>query len=147
MKLSTRGRYGTRAVLDLALHHADEPVALKEVSERQQISLPYLEHLIKPLIDSGIIRSVKGPKGGIALAREPGKIKLSEIIQALEGSTAPAECVDNPKLCNRSEQCVTRDVWEEVMNAMNGVLESITIQNLVERQQRKKGAKDSMYYI
>jgi Rrf2 family protein len=147
MKLSTRGRYGTRALLDLALHHANEPVALKDVAERQQISLSYLEHLIKPLIDSGIVRSIKGPKGGIALTKEPGKIKLSEIIQSLEGSTAPTECVDNPKLCDRSGQCVTRDVWEEVKNAMNGVLESITLQNLVERQQSKKSSKDSMYYI
>ena len=146
MKLSTRGRYGTRALLDLALHHADEPVALKDVAERQQISLSYLEHLIKPLIDGGIIRSIKGPKGGIALAKEPAKIRLSEIIQALEGSTAPVECVDNPLLCDRSGQCVTRDVWEEVKKATNGVLESITLQNLVERQKNKKPTKE-MYYI
>jgi Rrf2 family cysteine metabolism transcriptional repressor len=119
MKLSTRGRYGTRALLDLALHHANEPVALKDIAERQQISLPYLEHLIKPLSAGGILRSVKGPK----------------------------ECVDNPKLCNRSSQCVTRDVWEEMNRAMNGVLESITLQTLVERQQSKKDTKESMYYI
>jgi len=147
MKLSTRGRYGTRAILDLALHHAEEPVALKDVAERQQISLPYLEHLVKPLIDGGIIRSVKGPKGGILLAKEPADIRLSDIIQALEGSVSPVECVDNPKLCGRSGQCVTRDVWEEMQKAMNGVLESITLHNLRERQNNKKTSKDSMYYI
>jgi Rrf2 family transcriptional regulator, cysteine metabolism repressor len=147
MKLSTRGRYGTRALLDLALHHANEPVALKDIAERQQISLPYLEHLIKPLSAGGILRSVKGPKGGISLAKAPADIKLSDIVQLLEGSTAPVECVDNPRLCNRSGQCVTRDVWEEMNRAMNGVLESITLQTLVERQQSKKDTKESMYYI
>ena len=147
MKLSTRGRYGTRALLDLALHHADEPVALKDIAERQEISLAYLEHLIKPLSAGGILRSVKGPKGGISLAKAPADIKLSDIIRLLEGSTAPVECVENPKLCTRSGQCVTRDVWEEMNRAMNGVLESITLQTLMERQQSKKTTKDSMYYI
>jgi Rrf2 family cysteine metabolism transcriptional repressor len=147
MKLSTRGRYGTRALLDLAQHHAEEPVALKDVAERQQISLPYLEHLVKPLISGGLIRSVKGPKGGILLAKEPGEIKISEIIQALEGSFAPVECVDNPKTCGRSAQCVTRDVWAQMQKAMNGVLESITLETLMERDITKKMSKDSMYYI
>jgi len=147
MKLSTRGRYGTRALLDLALHHADEPVALKDIAERQQISLSYLEHLVAPLISGGIVRSVKGPKGGLSLAKAPGEIKLSEIIQLLEGSTAPVECVDNPAICSRSELCVTRDVWGEMKKAINGVLESITLKNLVERQQNKKTPKESMYFI
>jgi Rrf2 family transcriptional regulator, cysteine metabolism repressor len=147
MKLSTRGRYGTRALLDLAMHHDDEPVALKDIAARQQISLPYLEHLIKPLTAGGIIRSVKGPKGGITLAKTPGEIKLSDIVQLLEGATAPVECVDNPKLCKRSGECATRDVWEEVNKAMHSVLESINLQTLMERQQSKKNSKESMYYI
>ncbi len=147
MKLSTKGRYGTRALLDLAIHRADEPVALKDIAERQQISLPYLEHLIGPLIAGGIVRSVKGPKGGISLAKTPDEIKLSEIIQLLEGSTAPAECVDNPTICPRSELCVTRDVWGEMKKAMNVVLESTTLQSLVERQRGKKALTESMYYI
>ena len=147
MKLSTKGRYGTRALLDLALHRADEPVALKDIAERQQISLPYLEHLVAPLISGGIVRSVKGPKGGLTLAKTPGEVKLSEIIQLLEGSTAPVECVDNPTMCSRSELCVTRDVWEEMKKAMNTVLESTTLQNLVERQQSKKTPEEAMYYI
>jgi Rrf2 family protein len=134
-------------LLDLALHHADEPVALKDIAERQQISLSYLEHLVAPLISGGIVRSVKGPKGGLSLAKAPGEIKLSEIIQLLEGSTAPVECVDNPAICSRSELCVTRDVWGEMKKAINGVLESITLKNLVERQQNKKTPKESMYFI
>jgi Rrf2 family transcriptional regulator, cysteine metabolism repressor len=147
MKISTRGRYGTRALLDLALHREDEPIALKDIAERQQIPLPYLEHLIKPLKAGGLVRSIKGPKGGVSLAKSPEKIKLSEIIQLLEGSTAPVECVDNPKLCPRSEICVTRDVWAELKKAVNGVLEATTLQILVERQKGKKASKEAMYYI
>jgi len=147
MKLSTKGRYGTRALLDLALHRAEEPVALKSIAERQQISLPYLEHLVAPLISGGIVRSVKGPKGGLSLAKTPGEIKLSEIIRIFEGSSAPVECVDNPAMCPRSDSCVTRDVWGEMKEAMNAVLESTTLQSLVERQQSKKAPKESMYYI
>ena len=147
MKLSTRGRYGTRALLDLALHQGDEPVSLKDIAKRQQISLTYLEHLITPLIAGGILRSTKGPKGGVSLAKTPEEIRLSEIIQLFEGSTALVECVDNPKLCPRSESCVTRDVWSELKMAMNGVLESTTLQNLVERQKDKKLPEEAMYYI
>jgi Rrf2 family transcriptional regulator, cysteine metabolism repressor len=146
MKISTKGRYGTRALLDLALHNDSGPVALKDIAKRQQFSLPYLEHLVAPLIAGGMVRSIKGPKGGIALAKSPNKIKLSDIIQLLEGSTAPAECVDNPNICSRSEFCVTRDVWEEVKKAMNGVLEATTLQTLVDRQS-KKTSKGEMYYI
>jgi Rrf2 family transcriptional regulator, cysteine metabolism repressor len=146
MKISTKGRYGTRALLDLAMHHDGGPVALKDIANRQQFSLPYLEHLIAPLIAGGLVRSIKGPKGGIILAKSPAKIKLSDIIQLLEGSTAPVECVDNPDICSRSEFCATRDVWEEVKKAMNGVLEATTLQVLVDRQ-GKKSSKDQMYYI
>ena len=147
MKLSTRGRYGTRALLDLALHRQEEPVSLKDIASRQQISLAYLEHLITPLIAAGIVRSTKGPKGGVSLARNPEEVKLSEIFQIYEGSTAPVECVDNPGLCPRSDLCATRDVWSELKKAMSGVLESINLQTLVERQKGKKTTKEGMYYI
>ena len=149
MKLSTRTRYGTRALLELALHEGEGPVFLKDIARQQQISLPYLEHLIAPLIAGGIIRSTKGPKGGISLARKPGDIKLIEITQLLEGSMAPVECVDNPEACSlkRSGFCVTRDVWTRLKEVMDGVLESITLQDLVERQKRKGQPEPSMYNI
>ena len=120
MKLSTRARYGTRALLDLAIQGSGEPVSLKDIAKRQQISLQYLEHLMTPLIAAGLVRSVRGPKGGVMLAKPPEKIMLSEIIQLLEGSIAPVDCVDNPKLCPRSGLCVTRDIWDEVKQAMEG---------------------------
>jgi Rrf2 family protein len=147
MKLSTRTRYGTRALLDLAIHQYGSPVSLKDIAERQQISLQYLEHLITPLIAAGMIRSIRGPKGGVALAKSPNQITLSQIMKLLEGSTTLVECVDNPKLCSRADSCVTRDIWDEMNKAMNRVMESTTLQDLVERQKNKKPSKEAMYYI
>ncbi len=147
MKLSTKAQYGTRALLELALHHGEDPVLLKEIAQRQQISLSYLEHLITPLIAGGIVRSTRGARGGVSLAKPPHEVKLSEAIQLLEGSIAPVECVNNPGVCTRSELCVTRDIWGELQKAMNGVLESITLQDLVERQKKKEQSEEAMYYI
>ena len=147
MKLSTKGRYGTRALLELALRQGKGPVLLKDIAQRQQISLPYLEHLITPLIAAGIVRSTRGARGGVLLARPSEEIRLSEVIQLLEGSIAPAECVNNPEVCMRSEFCVTRDVWGELKKAMNGILESTTLQDLAERQKGKERPEKAMYYI
>ncbi len=147
MKLSTKGRYATRAILDLAINQQGGPILLKDIAQRQQISLSYLEHLVTPLIAGGLIRSTRGAKGGVSLAKPPEEIKLSEIIQLLEGSLAPSECVNNPKLCPRSELCVARDVWTELKKAMTGVLESTTLQDLIERQKEKGKPAKTMYYI
>ena len=144
MKLSTRGRYGTRALLDIALHDEEAPVPLKEIAQREQISLPYLEHLIAPLIEGGIIRSTRGIGGGVSLIKFPEQIRLSEVIELLEGSLAPVKCVTDPTICNRSEFCVTRDIWSELKTAIDGVLESTTLKDLIERQQRKG---QPMYHI
>ncbi len=147
MKLSTRGRYATRALLDLALHQGQAPVLLKDIAQRQEISLRYLEHLITPLIAAGIILSTRGPRGGVSLAKPPEEIRLSKVIQLLEGSIAPVQCINNPEICARSKFCVTRDIWDELKRAMNGVLESTTLQDLVERQKRKEQSEETMYYI
>ena len=147
MKLSTKGRDATRAILDLAINQGEGPILLKDIAQRQQISLSYLEHLVTPLIAGGLIRSTRGAKGGVSLAKSPEEIKLSEVIQLLEGSLAPTECVNSPELCSRSELCVTRDIWTELKEAMNGVLESTTLQDLVERQKEKGQSAKAMYYI
>ena len=147
MKFSTRGRYGTRALLELALRQGEGPVLLRDIAQRQQISLPYLEHLITPLIAAGIVRSTRGVRGGVSLARPPEEIRLSEVLQLLEGSIAPAECVNNPGVCSRSELCATRDIWGELKKAMNGILESTTLQDLAERQKGKERPEEAMYYI
>ena len=146
MKLSTKARYGMRAMLDLALHKDQSPVSLRDIAARQQLSLPYLEQLIGPLVASGLVRSIRGPKGGVSLAKEPEQIKLTEIFQVLEGSLAPVECVDDPNSCNRSEFCVTREVWSEVKQAVSAVLGSKTLGDLMERE-RAKASGETMYYI
>jgi Rrf2 family protein len=147
MKLSTRTRYGTRALLELALHKGEGPIFLRDIARQQQFSLPYLEHLVAPLIAGGIIRSTKGPKGGISLARNPENIKLIEIMQLLEGPVSPVECVNNPEVCSRSGTCATRDIWSRLKEVMDGVLESTTLQDLVERQKQKGQPESTMYYI
>jgi len=141
MKLSTKGRYGTRVLLDLALHWGEGPVLLKDIARRQEISLPYLEHLIAPLIAGRIVKSARGPRGGVSLLKRPEEIRLSEVIQLLEGSIAPVECVNNPKAYPRAPLCVTHDVWDELRRAIDGVLESTTLQDLVERQKQKWNLK------
>ena len=140
MKLSTRGRYTTRAILDLARHQDGKPVPLKDIARRQEISLNYLEHLVTPLITAGVLRSSRGPAGGIRLAKPPHIIKLSEVIRLVEGSTAPVECVVNPGVCPRSELCVTRQIWAELERVTSAVLESITLKDLAERQDTKERA-------
>ena len=147
MKISTKGRYGTRALLDVALHQDDSPVQLKVIAQRQQISLHYLEHIVAPLIAAGLLRSTRGAYGGVSLGKPPQEIVLSEVIQVLEGSITPVECVDDPNVCSRADICATRDVWTEVKKAMAGVLESVTLQDLVERQKDKQKLVSAMYYI
>ncbi len=147
MKLSTRARYGTRALLDLALHWGKEPVPLKDIADRQNISLHYLEHIIAPLLGAGIVRSIRGARGGVQLLRHPKEINLSQVIQLLENSITPVECVNNPESCPRSDSCATRDIWIEMKKAMDGVLESTTLQDLVERQKKKEQPEPLMYYV
>jgi len=147
MKLSTRGRYGTRMLLDLALHGGEGPVPLKDIAKREEISLLYLEHLVTPLIAAGIIRSTRGARGGVSLVKSPQEMKISEVVELLEGSIAPVDCVDDPKACSRSDLCVTRDIWVELKKAMEGVLESTTLQDLVEKHQGKGCRSEAMYYI
>jgi Rrf2 family cysteine metabolism transcriptional repressor len=147
MKISTRGRYGTRVLLDLALRGGKEPVPLKDIARRQQISLLYLEHLIAPLVTAGMIRSTRGARGGVQLARSPQEIRLSEVIGLLEGSIVAVGCIGDPDACPRSELCATRDIWSELKKAMDRVLESKTLQDLVEMQKQKRKADVAMYDI
>jgi Rrf2 family protein len=144
MKLTTRGRYGARILLHLALNSEWQPITLREIAQRQQISLAYLEHLVMPLVTSGLVRSTRGPKGGISLTRTPEEIKLSEVYRIFEGSISPAECIDNPDTCTRSDICATRDLWGELKEAMASVLEATTLHDLAERQKKKGQAKEAV---
>ena len=147
MKLSTKGRYGVRALLDIALNCESGPVLLKDIARRQEISAQYLEHLISPLIKAGILRSLRGSRGGITLAKSPEEVGLSQVVEILEGSIAPVECVDNPDICSRASSCVTRDVWKAMKTATMGVLDGITLKDLIERHKEKAGSRAGIYSI
>ena len=133
--------------MDLALHYGEGPILLKDIAKRQQISGRYLEHVIVSLKVAGLVKSMRGARGGFSLAKPPFQIRLSEIIQIMEGSIAMVECVDDPTVCSRADLCVTRDIWAEMKKAMNGVLESTTLQDLIERQREKRKPEAVMYYI
>ncbi len=147
MKLSTKGRYGTRAMVDLALHYGQGNVLLKDIAKREGISDKYLEHLLTSLKVSGLIKSIRGAHGGYTLAKPPAQIKLSQVIKVLEGSIAPVECVDDPKMCPRTELCVTRNVWREIKRAMDEILESVSLKDLVEQEKKKEQNKNIIYNI
>lgn len=147
MKISTRARYGTRALLDIAQHSDKGPVVLKDIAQRQDISEQYLVHVIAPLKVAGLIRSIRGVRGGFVIAKPPSQIKLDEVIQILEGSIAVVPCVDDPKVCSRVNSCIAHDVWGEMTSAMGQVLRSRTLQDLMEMQRKKEQGKAAMYYI
>ncbi|MDS1029132.1 Rrf2 family transcriptional regulator [Bacillota bacterium LX-D] len=133
MKLSTKGRYGLRALVDLASYKSKGPVATRVIAERQGISERYLEQLLVSLKQAGLVKSVRGAQGGYILAREPKDIKVGEIIRILEGPIAPVECVSeiNPEDCVRSETCITKNIWSKLRDAMVEVLDSYTLEDLL----------------
>ncbi len=150
MRLSTKGRYGVKAMFDLALHHGEGPVSLKNVAERQGISEHYLEQLISGLRKAGLVKSVRGAQGGYTLAKEPTKITVGDIIRVLEGPIAPVECVseEDPELCQKADCCVTRGIWEKVRDSIAGVLDSITLEDMVKDAERlQRDDNFYMYYI
>lgn len=151
MRLSTKGRYGLKAMFDLALHYGDGPISLKSVAERQSISDHYLEQLIAGLRKAGLVKSVRGAQGGYMLAENPSKITVGDIIRVLEGPLGPSDCVleDEPTTCNNAECCVTRTVWEKIRVSISEVIDSITLQNMLDDYEKINHAnKDNfMYYI
>jgi Rrf2 family cysteine metabolism transcriptional repressor len=139
MKLSTRTRYGIRAIFELAQYEGQRPLQLRAIAERQDISVKYLEQLMGVLRSAGIVRSVRGSKGGYALARPPEQIKLSEVFHCLEGPVTTTECVEDEDYCKRSADCAAREVWVAVEAAINQVLDAITLADMV-RRARTRGS-------
>lgn len=137
MILSTKGRYGSRAILELAANYKNGPMVVKEIARRLNISEKYLVQVMAILKRANLVTSIQGSRGGFVLATHPSQINLKEIIDALEGSLAPAQCVDNEKSCERSPLCVTRDVWKEIDDSISRILRSITLEDLVKRQGEK----------
>ena len=139
MKLSTKGRYGTRAMIDIALYKESGATLLKDIASRQGISLKYLDHILSNLRKAGLIKNVRGKGGGYSLTRPAAQITLCEIIEAVEGTLAPVECVDNPDYCKKTSTCSAHDVWVKVRESIEDVLRNTSLQSLTESHEKKAG--------
>lgn len=149
MKLSTKGRYGVKAMLDIAIHSSEGQVSLKSIAERQEISENYLEQLFATLKKSGLVKSVRGAQGGYYLAGKPEEISIGSILRALEGSLAPVDCVleENAQSCTRADSCVTKLIWEKMRDKINEAVDSISLKDLVQEYNKLNNKDNYMYYI
>ena len=146
MILSTKGRYGLKMMYEFALNYGKGPMSLKEVAQKQRLSETYLEQLIAHLRKAGLVTSVRGAQGGYELSRRPEEITVGEIIRELEGPLAPSECVlDDEPECSNADYCVTRLIWEKIMDSINNVIDSITLNDMIndyyKLKQKKEGEK------
>ena len=132
MKLSTRSRYGTRMMLDMAKHCNEGPIQLGEIARRVDVSVKYLEQLIIPLKKADYVKSLRGAKGGHMLSRAPDEITVGEIVDVLEGGINLTDCVGNPKVCEKHKNCLTRSIWEEATKAIYEKLNSITLAEIID---------------
>ena len=135
MKISTKGRYGARAALELSIRYGSGPVMVREISESQEISERYLENILNTLRTSGLVISTRGAKGGYELAKPPSEITLGEVVRALEGPLDIVSCTGDYE-CGRMQKCATFYVWKEVKEKIEHVLDSITMEKLAEQQGR-----------
>lgn len=134
MKLSTKGRYGLKAMFQLALQYGEGPTPLNNVAQEQNISENYLEQLVATLKKNGFLESVRGAQGGYYLSKAPNEITVGNILRALEGDIAPADCVIDSEdtNCERAEYCVTKLVWEKIRDSIDDVVDSITLQDMID---------------
>jgi Rrf2 family transcriptional regulator, cysteine metabolism repressor len=150
LKISTRGEYGVRAVLDIAMHSNEGPVTLKSISGRQEISESYLEQLFGTLRKAGLVVSTRGAQGGYDLAREPAQITIGDLIRVLEGPIAPVDCVndqaDKSGGCSNAHRCATRVLWQKLRDSMTEVLDSTTLADLMDTS-KELNKEETMYYI
>ena len=146
MKVSTKGDYGVRALVELAHRYGQGPVQSAAIASRQEIPETYLDQLLTTLRRAGFIRSVRGPQGGHSLIDEPHKVRMSDVMVALEGTLAPSACVDDPDACNQEGGCVQREVWERVRDATQEILDSVSIADLAEKE-RRNSHDGGRYYI
>ena len=138
MKISTKGRYALRLMLDLALHDTGEPTRIRDIAARQEISEKYLEQIISTLNKAGFVRSIRGPQGGYHLVKKPEQYTVGMILRLTEGSLAPVACLeDEVNLCERQEGCVTLRLWQMLDRAISEVVDKITLADLVEWQEQK----------
>lgn len=143
MKLSTRGRYALRLMLDLALQPEGETISLKTIAQRQGISLKYLEQIVTPLIRSGYLQAIRGAQGGYLLSKKPEEYTVGMILRTIEGSLSPVSCLeDDNSPCQRKCYCVTLEVYRRIDEAIDAVVDGITLKDLVQMQHEKWGGTE-----
>ena len=138
MKLSTKSRYGTRAIIDIAQNSENGRTMLKDMAARQSLSPKYLDHILSAMRRAGIIRNIRGKGGGYILSKTPASITVKDIVEAVDGTFEPVECLSNPDLCDKVPSCGTRDIWLKMKEAVDGVLEEATLQSLLENNSSNK---------
>jgi len=137
MKISTKGRYALRLMLDLAINYTGEYISIKSIAARQDISEKYLEQIITQLNKAGYVRSVRGAQGGYMLSKAPSEYTVGMILRLMEGSLAPVSCIEEEENCNRASRCVTQEIWHKIQEAVEDVVDNITLADLVTRYQEK----------
>ena len=145
MKLSTRSRYGARILVDLAYHHDQGPVQIGEISKRQDISVKYLEQLIRPLKKAKLVTSVRGPKGGHVLVKKPKEITLGQVVRLFEGQSELVECISCPEKCPMSDDCRVRLAWQEATRALYDKLDRTTIADLLPGKAFTTGSREACH--
>lgn len=148
MRVSTRGRYGLRAMVDLAAHATTGPVALREIAARQDVSESYLEQVFAILRKAGLIVAIRGPQGGYMLARPAEEISAGEVLRTLEGPLSPVHCADSEgaaKVCDRAVHCAVKDFWHDLRMHIEGFLEATSLADLAARAARAE--EKGMYHI
>lgn len=138
MRFSTKSRYGLRFLLGLALHGSNAPMRLRTIAEREGISKKYLEQIASTLMARGLVRSVRGAKGGFVLTKPPDQIRILDVVRALDGPIHVADCLMSPSICKHSSKCVTRGVWQQVNEAIEDVLSRVTLQDLMEEAEQRQ---------
>lgn len=137
MKISTRGRYALRMMIDLAIND-EEYITIKSIAERQKISNKYLEQIITVLSRAGFVKSIRGPQGGYKLAKPAQEYTVGMVLRLIEGSLVPVACMeDEENQCPRAQQCVTLDIWQQIDSAVSNIVDNITLEDLVEKQRAK----------
>jgi Rrf2 family protein len=147
MKISTKIRYGTRAMVELAVRYGEGPIELKEIAKKENISLKYLEQVINPLRADGLVKAVRGAKGGYSLAKPPSEICLYDVIETLEGPLNLLDCLHDTKACQKVSSCVTREIWKAVSDAMSKIFYSVTLEDMVNRKREMEKSNLPMYQI
>lgn len=147
MRLTMKGDYGLRAMVDLAAHYGQGPVPSADIAARQQVPEHFLDQVLITLRRAGLLKSLRGPQGGHMLARPPALISMGEVVTALEGSIAPMECVPNPAWCQLSSGCGFRDIWVQVETYTQNLLANTTLEQLAHRHHVTSPERDAMYYI